>query len=89
MVPMPIGLVPPWRSEASESEHLLQFTLNDERDKLVYSNFNTETNDFFIIIVQFLCKQTWPDLQTAVAFSTTCIKSSDVDNNKKLCRTMR
>lgn len=44
MTPMPIGLVPPWRPEASESEHLISLTINDERNGLVYSNFNIETN---------------------------------------------
>lgn len=44
MTPLPIGLVPPWRSEASETEHLKQFTITDNRDKFVYSNFNIETN---------------------------------------------
>ena len=41
---MPRGLVPPWRPEASESEHLISLTINDERNGLVYSNFNIETN---------------------------------------------
>lgn len=44
MTPMPIGLVPPWRTEASESEHLATLTIDAERIGLVYSNFNIETN---------------------------------------------
>ena len=37
----------------------------------------------------FLCKRARPDLQTAVAFLCTRVKKPDVDDYKKLCRTMR
>jgi hypothetical protein len=36
----------------------------------------------------FLCKRARPDLQTAVAFLTTRVKDPDVDDYKKLRRTM-
>ena len=37
----------------------------------------------------FLCKRARPDIQTAVAFLCTRVKSPDVDDYKKLCRVMR
>jgi hypothetical protein len=37
----------------------------------------------------FLCKRARPDLQTAVAFLTTCVKGPDMDDYKKLRRVMR
>ena len=37
----------------------------------------------------FLCKQAWPDIQTAVAFLCTQVKGSDEDNYKKLAWIMK
>ena len=36
----------------------------------------------------FLCKQAQPDLQTAVAFLCTCVKTPDEDDYKKLAWAM-
>ena len=37
----------------------------------------------------FLCKQARPNIQTAVAFLTTCVMAPDEDDYKKLARVMR
>jgi len=37
----------------------------------------------------FLCKSARPDIQTAVAFLCTQVKSPDQDNCKKLAQTMK
>ena len=37
----------------------------------------------------FLYKQARPDIQTAVAFLSTCVKQPDCDDYKKLARTMK
>ena len=66
------------------SSHL--FDVNDDAEKL-----STELSDFFHHIVAkllFLCKRARPDIQTAVAFLCTRVKEPDVDDYKKLGRTM-
>ena len=37
----------------------------------------------------FLCKQARPNIQTAMAFLTTCMMAPDEDDYKKLARVMR
>jgi Reverse transcriptase (RNA-dependent DNA polymerase) len=37
----------------------------------------------------FLCKRARPDIHTAVAFLSTCVKKPDYDDNKKLSRVMK
>ncbi|KAI2495312.1 Reverse transcriptase (RNA-dependent DNA polymerase) [Fragilaria crotonensis] len=66
------------------SSHL--FDVNDDAEKL-----NTELSDFFhhnVAKLLFLCKRARPDIQTAVAFLCTRVKEPDVDDYKKLGRTM-
>jgi len=63
------------------------FEVNDNPVKL-----NEEQSVFFhhyMAKALFLCKRARPDLQTAVAYLSTRVKSPDVDNYKKLARMMR
>ena len=62
------------------AEHL--FTVNPTPKPL-----NEETATMFhhnVAKLLFLCKWAHPDLQTSVAFLSTCIKSPDEDDYKKL-----
>ena len=62
------------------AEHL--FTVNPTPKQL-----NKETAMMLhhnVAKLLFLCKWAWPDLQTLVAFLSTCVKSPDEDNYKKL-----
>ena len=54
--------------------------LDKERAELFYSN---------VMKLLFLCKRARPDIQTAIAFLTTRVKSPDSDDYKKLARVMR
>jgi hypothetical protein len=66
------------------SSHL--FDVNDDAEKL-----NTELSDFFhhnVAKLLFLCKRARSDIQTAVAFLCTRVKEPDVDDYKRLGRTM-
>jgi hypothetical protein len=63
------------------------FAVNDVADKL-----DKDTAEFFhhnTAKLLWLCKRARPDLQTAVAFLTTRVKSPDVDDYKKLRRVMQ
>ena len=51
-----------------------------------------EQSDMFhhnVAKLLFLCKRAHPDIQTAVAFLTTCVMAPDEDDYKKLARVMR
>ena len=39
--------------------------------------------------ILFLCKLSWPDIHTVVAFLTTLVKALDVDDEDKLGRVMK
>ena len=60
------------------------FEVNKECRKLN----QIDSNQFHHVVAQllFLCKCARPDIQEAVAFLTTCAKSPDEDNQKKLQR---
>eukprot|EP00957_Ditylum_brightwellii_P012963 979430-Ditylum_brightwellii.AAC.1 len=62
------------------------FGVNDEAEKLK----KEETELFHHLVAQllFLCKRAQPDLQTIVLFLSTHVKSPDVDDKKKLQRTV-
>jgi hypothetical protein len=82
MTELPADMSGTVRSPASS--HL--FDVNDDAEKL-----NTELSDFFhhnVAKLLFLCKRARPDIQTAVAFLCTRVKEPDVDDYKKLGRTM-
>ena len=62
------------------------FTINDEDSKL-----SKQDDDSFhrnVAKLLFLSKRARPDIQTAIAFLCTRVKSPDVDDNKKLGRVM-
>ena len=63
------------------------FDVNDKAERL-----SSEKSEFFhhknVAKLMFLCKRARPDVQTAVAFLCTRVKTSDVDDYKKLGRTM-
>ncbi len=63
------------------------FHVNDDCTKL-----DKDTAEMFhsnVAKLLFLCKRARPDVQTAVAFLTTRVKSPDVDDYKKLARVMK
>ena len=67
------------------ADHL--FTINDTGKKL-----NCEQSEMFhhnVAKLLFLCKWARPDIQTAVAFLTTCVMAPDEDDYKKLARVMK
>ena len=67
------------------AKHL--FTVNDSAVKL--SRKEADAFHRNVARLLFLSKRARPDLQTAVAFLCTRVKSPDVDDNKKLGRVMR
>ena len=40
----------------------------------------------YVAKLLFLCKQACPDIKTAMAFLSTCVKESDIHDYKKLAR---
>jgi hypothetical protein len=70
---------------SSAANHLI--TVNDDQIKV-----NENNSQFFNTCVAkklFLCKRARPDLQTAVAFFSTRVKSCDEDDYKKLIRMLQ
>eukprot|EP00957_Ditylum_brightwellii_P120249 9175034-Ditylum_brightwellii.AAC.1 len=67
------------------ANHLLD--VNDEAEKLK----EEEAQLFHHVVAKplFLYKRARPDLQTSVAFLSTRVKAPDVDDKKKLRRTLR
>eukprot|EP00957_Ditylum_brightwellii_P091533 6969889-Ditylum_brightwellii.AAC.1 len=63
------------------------FEVNNEAEKL--KEEDAELFHHLVAQLVFLCKQARPDLQTSVAFLSTCVKSPDVNDKKKLQRTVR
>jgi hypothetical protein len=64
------------------------FTVNHENP----ISLDRKTAELFhhnVAKLLFLCKRARPDIQTAVAFLTTRVKGPDLDDYKKLRRTMR
>jgi hypothetical protein len=72
-------------SSTPAGNHLFQVNKDAER-------LDEETAPLFhhnVAKLLFLCKQACPDIQTTIAFlCTTRVKEPDVDNYKKLTRTM-
>jgi hypothetical protein len=63
------------------------FQVNEDAEKL-----DEPTAQIFhhnVAKLLFLCKRARPDIQTAVAFLCTRVKTPDIDDYKKLTRTMR
>ena len=55
-------------------------------------NLNHEQSEMFhhnVAKLLFLCKRAHPDIQTAVAFLTTCVMAPDEDDYKKLAWVMK
>jgi hypothetical protein len=76
-----------WTGEAATPAANHLFEVNPEAEQL-----DEETAQTFHRIVAkllFLCKRARPDIQTAVVFLCTRVKSPDVDDWKKLKRTMK
>jgi len=63
------------------------FEVNDNPEKLDEST--SQTFHHLTAKLLFLAKRSRPDIQTAVAFLTTRVKSPDKDDYKKLARVMR
>jgi hypothetical protein len=84
-----LGELPPdmdGESATPAANHL--FTVNEKNPILL----DEATAEFFhanTAKLLFLCKRARPDIQTAVAFLTTRVKSPDTDDYKKLTRVMR
>jgi hypothetical protein len=76
-----------WTGEAATpvSNHL--FEVNAEAEQL--DEEAAQTFHRIVAKLLFLCKRARPDSQTAVAFLCTQVKSPDVDDWKKLKRTMK
>jgi hypothetical protein len=64
------------------ANHLL--TVNDDQIKV--DEKKAQLFHTYVAKTLFLCKRERPDLQTAVAFSSTRVKSCDDDDYKKLIR---
>jgi hypothetical protein len=60
------------------------FNVNDKAEKLSPS----EREHFHHVVAQllYLCKRTRPDIQIAIDFLTTRVKSPDVNDMKKICQ---
>ena len=67
------------------SSHL--FEVNESAEKLSDELGNLYHHNVAKLL--FLCKRARPDIQTAVAFLCTRVKTPDVDDYKKLIRTMK
>jgi hypothetical protein len=67
------------------ADHL--FTVNDNPEYL--DDATSELFHHLTAKLLFLCKRARPDIQTAVAFLTTCVKRPDRDDYKKLARVIR
>jgi hypothetical protein len=83
LVEMPVE----WTGEAATPAANHLFVVNANAEQL-----DEETAQTFHRIVAkllFLCKRARPDIQTAVAFLCTRVKPPDVDDWKKLKRTMK
>jgi hypothetical protein len=63
------------------------FTVNEKCDKL--DEETAETFHHLTAKLMFLCKRARPDIHMAVAFLSTRVKSPDLDDWKKLARTIR
>jgi hypothetical protein len=63
------------------------FTVNQDATKL--SDEDSIMFHHITAKLLFLCKRARPDLQTAVTFLTTRVKSPDIDDYKKLARVMK
>ena len=63
------------------------FTTNEDAEKL--NETQAKMFHTYVAKLLFLCKRARPDLQTAVAFLTTRVQSPDIDDWKKLSRTIR
>jgi hypothetical protein len=73
-------------SATPAANHL--FTVN-EKDLVSLDEATAELFHTLTAKLLFLCKRARPDIQTAVAFLTTRVKSPDTDDYKKLARVMR
>ena len=62
-------------------EHL--FTVNDTNPELLSSQ-ELELFHHYVVKLLFLCHRVRPDLQTAIAFLTTCVQRPDWNDYKKL-----
>ena len=62
------------------ADHL--FTVNDAGKKLTQAQ--VEMFHHYVAKLLFLCKRARPDIQTTVAFLTTCVTAPDEDDYKKL-----
>jgi hypothetical protein len=67
------------------ASHLFQ--VNKDADKL--DEERAQLFNHNVAKLLFLCKQACPDIQTAMAFLCTWVKEPDIDDYKKLARTMR
>jgi hypothetical protein len=63
------------------------FTVNDDQTKV--GEKKAQFFHMYVAKTLFLCKRTRPDLQTAVAFLSTRVKSCDEDDYKKLIRMLQ
>jgi hypothetical protein len=72
-------------SATPAANHLFQ--VNEEAEKL--DEDDAQLFHHHVAKLLFLCKRARPDTQTAVAFLCTRVKDPDIDDYKKLVRTMR
>ena len=67
------------------ADHL--FAVSDTGKKLTQEQLEMFHHN--VVKLLFLCKQARPNIQTAVAFLTTCVMAPDEDDYKKLAQVMR
>ena len=65
--------------------HLLQTT----KDPVPLDEPKAQLFHPIVAKLLFLCKRSWPDLSTAIAFITTRVKCPDEDDYKKLTHVIR
>ena len=75
-------------SATPTSNHLFEIRDDDDTDQLLTPELSEEFHHL-VVKTLFLSKWAWPDLQTAVAFLTTRVKSPDNDDPKKLSKLMQ
>jgi len=80
-------LPPTMDGESRTPAPLHLFDVNEEATKL--NEAEAQFFHHYVAKLLFLCKRARPDIQTAVAFLSTRVQSPDVDDYKKLARTMR